>query len=191
MEINLLEILAAIVGLIYLILEYKASVWLWLFGVISPILYIYEFYINGVYANMAIQIYYVIACIYGIMVWKGMIGKNKNNEEPSITSIPRRYVFPTIVTTLVLCIAIPLVLKAYTDSDVWLFDGISTALSIVGMWMLAKKYYQQWILWIIVEPLIIITSLQAQMYATAILYVVYTVIAIMGYIKWKREAIQQ
>ena len=140
---------------------------------------------------MAIQIYYVIACIYGIMVWKGMIGKNKNNEEPSIASIPRRYVFPTIVTTLVLCIAIPLVLKAYTDSDVWLFDGISTALSIVGMWMLAKKYYQQWILWIIVEPLIIITSLQAQMYATAILYVVYTVIAVMGYIKWKREAIQQ
>ena len=191
MEINLLEILAAIVGLIYLILEYKASVWLWLFGVISPILYIYEFYINGVYANMAIQIYYVIACIYGIMVWKGMIGKKQNNEKPSIASIPRRYVFPTIVTTLVLCIAIPLVLKAYTDSDVWLFDGISTALSIVGMWMLAKKYYQQWILWIIVEPLIIITSLQAQMYATAILYVVYTVIAIMGYIKWKREAIQQ
>ncbi|MBR5778800.1 MAG: nicotinamide mononucleotide transporter [Bacteroidales bacterium] len=191
MNINLLEILAAIVGLIYLILEYKASVWLWLFGVISPILYIYEFYINGVYANMAIQIYYIIACIYGIMVWKGMIGKKQNKEKPSIASIPRRYVFPTIVTTLVLCIAIPLVLKAYTDSDVWLFDGISTALSIVGMWMLAKKYYQQWILWIIVEPLIIITSLQAQMYATAILYVVYTVIAIMGYIKWKREAIQQ
>ena len=190
MEINLLEIIAAIVGLIYLILEYKASAWLWLFGVISPILYIYEFYINGVYANMAIQIYYVIACIYGIMVWKGMIGKSQNNEEPSIGSMPHRYVFPTIIITLVLCIAIPLVLKLYTDSTVWLFDGISTALSIVGMWMLAKKYYQQWILWIIVEPIVIATSLQAEMYATALLYVVYTVIAIMGYIKWKKEALK-
>jgi nicotinamide mononucleotide transporter len=73
---------------------------------------------------------------------------------------------------------------------VWLFDGISTALSIVGMWMLAKKYYQQWILWIIVEPIVIATSLQAEMYATALLYVVYTVIAIMGYIKWKKEALK-
>ena len=179
MNINLLEILAAIVGLIYLILEYKASAWLWLFGVISPILYIYEFYI-----------YYVIACIYGIMVWKGMIGKSQNNEEPSIGSIPRRYVFPTIIITLVLCIAIPLVLKLYTNSTVWLFDGISTALSIVGMWMLAKKYYQQWILWIIVEPIVIATSLQAEMYATVLLYVVYTVIAFMGYIKWKKEALK-
>lgn len=190
MEINLLEILAAIVGLIYLILEYKASAWLWLFGVISPILYVYEFYINGVYANMAIQIYYVIACIYGIIVWKGMIAKSQNNEEPSIGSMPRRYVFPTIIITLTLCITIPLVLKLYTDSTVWLFDGISTALSIVGMWMLAKKYYQQWILWIIVEPIVIATSLQAEMYATALLYVVYTVIAIMGYIKWKKEALK-
>ena len=82
-------------------------------------------------------------------------------------------------------------LISFTDSTVPWADAFTTALSVVGMWMLAKKYYQQWILWIIVEPLIIITSLQAQMYATAILYVVYTVIAIMGYIKWKREAIQQ
>ena len=56
------------------------------------------------------------------------------------------------------------------------------------MWMLAKKYYQQWIVWIIVEPIIIATALQAEMYATALLYVVYTVIAVMGYFKWKREA---
>lgn len=191
MEINILEAVAATIGLIYLILEYKASVWLWLFGVISPILYTYEFYINEVYANMSIQIYYVVASIYGIMVWKGIIGKQTNKQQLPITSIPRKYIIPTIAICICLCIAIPLILKMYTESEVWLLDGISTALSIVGMWMLAKKYYQQWIIWIIVEPLIIGTSLQAEMYATALLYVIYTVIAIMGYIKWKKEALKQ
>lgn len=188
MTFSTLEIVAAIIGFIYLVLEYKASAWLWLFGIISPILYTYEFYINGVYANMAIQIYYIVAAAYGIMVWKGLLKSKNESKELPISSMPKRYTIPTIAISVILCIAIPLILRYFTDSNIWLLDGISTALSIVGMWMLAQKYYQQWIVWIIVEPLIIATALQAEMYATALLYVVYTVIAVMGYFKWKREA---
>ena len=190
MTFSTLEVIAAIVGFIYLVLEYKASTWLWLFGIISPILYTYEFYINGVYANMAIQLYYIFAGAYGLMVWKGIFKTKSETKELPISSIPKKLIVPTIAISVVLCIGIPLILRYFTISQVWLLDGISTALSIVGMWMLAQKYYQQWIVWIIVEPLIIATALQAEMYATALLYVVYTVVAVMGYFKWKREAEQ-
>ena len=137
---------------------------------------------------MAIQIYYIVAAAYGIMVWKGLLKSKNESKELPISSMPKHYTIPTIAISVILCIAIPLILRYFTDSNIWLLDGISTALSIVGMWMLAKKYYQQWIVWIIVEPIIIATALQAEMYATALLYVVYTVIAVMGYFKWKREA---
>jgi nicotinamide mononucleotide transporter len=83
-----------------------------------------------------------------------------------------------------------MILKHFTDSTVWFWDGISTALSVVAMWLLVKKFYQQWIFWIIVEPLVVLTSIQAEMYFTAVLYLFYTVIAIMGYFKWKKEAVK-
>ena len=96
---------------------------------------------------------------------------------------------PLTVITIGLSVAICLTLKHFTDSQVWLLDGVSTALSVVAMWLLAKKYYQQWIFWIIVEPIIILMSLQTEMYATAVLYLIYTIIAIMGYFKWKKQSI--
>ena len=190
MTFSALEVIAAIISFVYLVLEYKASAWLWLFGIVSPILYTYEFYINGVYANMAIQLYYILAAAYGLMVWKGVFKTKNESKELPISSIPKKRIAPTIAISVLLCIGIPLILRHFTSSEVWLLDGVSTALSIVGMWMLAQKYYQQWIIWIIVEPIIIATALQAEMYATALLYVVYTVVAVMGYFKWKREAEQ-
>ncbi len=184
---NWLELTAAIIGFIYIVLEYKASVWLWFFSILSALLYVWEFFQNGVYANMLIQVYYLIIGIYGLLEWKGILKKKKQEEVP-ITSMPKKLVLPLVLISLFLCLLCPFVLREFTDSEVWLFDGVSTALSVVAMWLLVKKYYQQWLFWIVVEPLVVLTSIQAEMYATAGLYFVYTIIAIMGYFKWKRQS---
>lgn len=183
----MIEIIAAIIGTIYIILEYKASSWLWLFNILMALMYVYVFFDNGVYANMLIQVYYVFIGVYGWLEWKGMLKKGKK-EEKKITSLPKNLYLPLTFVTIALSVAITIILKRYTDSQVWVLDGVSTALSIVAMWLLAQKYYQQWIFWIIVEPIIIIMSLKTEMYATALLYVIYTIIAIMGYFKWKKQS---
>ena len=182
------EIIAAIIGTIYIVLEYKASPWLWLFNILMALMYVYVFYDNGVYAQMLIQVYYVFIGVYGWLEWKGVLKKGEKKEKP-ITSLPKKLYLLVIITTIALSIAISLILKQIPDNEVWLLDGVSTALSVVAMWLLAKKYYQQWIFWIIVEPIIIIMSLQTEMYATAVLYLIYTIIAIMGYFKWKKQSI--
>ena len=70
----------------------------------------------------------------------------------------------------------------------WL-DGLSAALGIVGMWMLSQKYWQQWIFWLVSEPILVYIYLSTGYMASAIMYAVYEVFCIMGIIKWKRQSI--
>ena len=67
---NWLEIIGTLVGLVYLWLEYKASIWLWLASVIMPAIYIFVYYEAGLYADFGINIYYLGAAVYGWLVWK-------------------------------------------------------------------------------------------------------------------------
>ena len=82
--------------------------------------------------------------------------------------------------------AISLALQHFTDSDVVWFNGLTSALSIVGMWMLARKWIEQWIVWIVVDILSAGLYCYKGLYLTAILYGVYAVIAIFGYRKWQK-----
>ena len=74
------EIIAAIIGTIYIILEYKASPWLWFFNIIMALMYVYVFYDYGVYAQMLIQVYYVFIGVYGWLEWKGVRKKGEKKE---------------------------------------------------------------------------------------------------------------
>ena len=66
---NFLEIFGTIVGLIYLWLEYRASIYLWIAGIVMPAIYIFVYYKAGLYADFGINIYYLIAAIYGWFFW--------------------------------------------------------------------------------------------------------------------------
>ena len=65
-----LEIIGTLVGLLYLWLEYRASIYLWIAGIIMPAIYIFVYYNAGMYADFGINIYYLGAAIYGWMIWK-------------------------------------------------------------------------------------------------------------------------
>ena len=74
---NYLEIFGTFIGIIYLWLEYRASIYLWLAGIIMPAIYIFVYYDAGLYADFGINIYYLIAAIYGWFFWMWDTGKRK------------------------------------------------------------------------------------------------------------------
>lgn len=78
MEMNFLEIFGTIVGLVYLWLEYRASIYLWIAGIIMPAIYIFVYYKAGLYADFGINIYYLIAAVYGWFFW--MWGQRKGSR---------------------------------------------------------------------------------------------------------------
>lgn len=186
LDINLFEAVGAIVGIIYLLLEYKAHPWLWFFGLLMPLFYIYLFFDQRLYANATINVYYVWASVYGILCWRGILGSRQKDESP-ITSMPRSALWPTVGSIAVVTLVLTLVLQWLGESQVAWLDGFTAALNVVGMFMLARGWYQQWICWIIVEPVMVVMSLLTGMYPTAVMYLVYCVIAVMGYLRWKKE----
>ncbi|MDO5523329.1 MAG: nicotinamide riboside transporter PnuC [Bacteroidia bacterium] len=178
-----LEIFGAIIGLIYLYLEYKANKWLWLFGVIMPVVYIFIFYQSKFYADMGINIYYFFASIYGWIVWT----KGKNLEhEVRISHTPTRFVLPLTTIVVIIFALIAFILVRFTDSTVPYGDSFTTTLSIVGMWMLAHKYIEQWVIWFVVNIVSCGLYFWKDLYYTGALFAIYAVISIFGYFKWKR-----
>lgn len=185
---NYLEIIGTVVGLIYLWLEYKASVYLWIASVIMPAFYIVIYYQAGLYADLGINVYYVIASVYGLVVWlKGRKQGNANEvAEIPISDTPTKLYLPLIGITCVLTIVIAQILLRYTDSNVPWADSFTTALSIVALWMLARKYTEQWLAWILVDVVSCILYIYKDLYFTSGLYALYSLIAYFGFLKWKK-----
>ena len=183
MDWHILEIIGAGVGLVYLWLEYRASVWLWLTNIIMPAIYIFVYYESGFYADMGINIYYLVASIYGWVVW---LTKGSKEKPMPITRTPRKYILPLSAVAVAAFAVIAWILITFTDSSVPYGDSFTTALSIVALWMLARKYVEQWLVWIVVDVVCTGLYLYKGLYPTAVLYGLYSVIAVAGYFKWKK-----
>ena len=176
-----LEVAGAVIGLVYLWLEYRASVWLWAAGIVMPAIYIFIYAESGFYADMGINIYYLLAGIYGWAVW---LRRGENGEELPITRTPRRKIAPLTLLGVVSMAAILFVLLRYTDSTVAYGDSFTTAASIVALYMLARKYVEQWLVWIVIDAVCCWLYVSKGLYPTAALYGLYTLLAIFGYCKW-------
>lgn len=183
---NYLEIIGAVVGLVYLWLEYRASIYLWIAGIVMPAIYILVYYRAGLYADFGINIYYLLAAVYGWVVWmRGSNGNKGEKKELPITRTPLKRYLPLTIAFLISFVGIAWILIEFTDSTVPWLDSFTTALSIVGMWMLARKYVEQWIAWIIVDVVCCGLYTYKELYFTSALYGFYSIIAIFGYFKWK------
>ncbi len=185
----MLELLGVITGIIYLWLEYRASIHLWIAGIIMPTIYIFIYYEAGLYADFGINIYYLVIALYGWLAWKTgftLFGKKDTfSGELPISRTPHTAWAGIAAAYIITQLFIAWLLINCTDSTVPWADSFTTALSIVGMWMLARKYIEQWWVWCIVDAASSALYIYKGLYLTAILYAVYAIIAIFGYYKWK------
>lgn len=192
---NYLELAGTLVGLVYLWLEYKASIYLWIASIIMPAIYIFVYYRAGLYADFGINIYYLLASLYGWFTWRlrkpAAEAETSQQDDSGITHLPLRYLLPLLVLFGILFTGIGIVLIRWTDSTVPWLDSFTTALSIIALWMLARKYVEQWLAWIAVDAVCCGLYFYKDLYFTAILYGFYTVIAIFGFLKWKQLITQQ
>lgn len=181
-----LEIIGTVIGLCYLYLEYRASVWLWVASICMPVVYIVVYYQAGLYADLGINVYYLIASLYGLVCWiKGKDASSKTDSLP-ITHTPHNSWKYLAVISVALFIIIGFLLEYFTDSTVPWADSFTTSLSIVAMWMLARKYVEQWIVWIVADIGCGCLYIYKELYFTGALYFLYAVIAMLGYRKWLR-----
>ncbi len=181
-----LDITTTLLGLAYILLEYKASIWLWLVGFVMQALDIVLYYNKGLYADCGMEFYYIAMTIYGFVMWKYFKGKSGEQKERPVTHFETRFIAPWTVATLILWGTMAWLLITYTDSNVPLADSFTTALSFVGIWALARKYLEQWLIWIAVDVVTCVLYIYKDIPFKASLYALYVIIAIFGYIRWKK-----
>ena len=185
--LRFLDILGFVVGLVYLILEYKASIWLWLASIIMPAIDMVLYYKAGLYADFGMAIYYCLAGVYGYVSWKWFKreGSKQRTERP-VTRYRRAHILPSIGALLLLWFGIWWMLTHWTNSTVPVADAFTTALSIVALWALAQKYAEQWLLWLVVDLVCCVLYVRKGIPFKAAIYGLYTLVAIFGYRKWLR-----
>ena len=186
MELKLLlQIIGTLLGLLYLWLEYKANIWVWIVGAIMPLVHGVLYLKSGIYADAAMQLYYVAAGIYGLVVWRRA---PKRKDDGIIKHTPRGWILNLVAVYAVLHVAIYYFLTECTDSRVPVFDSMSTALSIVAMWMLSRKLVEQWLVWLVVDMISVGLYIYKGIPITAALYTLYCILAYVGYMRWRRVA---
>lgn len=184
LSIHGLDIITTILGLAYIFLEYRASIWLWAVGFVMQVLDVALYYQYGLYADCGMEFYYIAMTIYGFANWKFF---SKEKKEYPISHFEKKYILPWTVISLAAWAAIYFFLTRFTDSRVPVADSFTTALSFVGCWALARKYVEQWLIWIVVDLVTFILYFYKGIPFKASLYALYTVIAIAGYYKWKKD----
>lgn len=184
-----LDIITTILGLIYIWLEYKASIALWIVGIIMPALDIVLYWQHGLYGDAAMACYYTVAAIYGYCIWRFCKKRNQQEGEPMpVTHMRKSLYLPTLVFFLLAWAATWYVLVTWTNSNVPCLDAFTNALSFVGLWSLARKYVEQWLFWIIVDIVCTYLYISKGIPFKAGLYGLYVIIAIAGWKKWQNMA---
>ena len=181
-----LQIVGVALGLLYLWLEYKANIWLWVIGLIMPVVHGTLYFRSGLYADFSMQLYYIAAGVYGLIVWSRGAKKKDQKRELAISATPLAVWVAIAGVYVLLHAAIYLFLVSFTDSTVPFWDSLTTALCIVAYWMLSRKYVEQWLVWLVVDVITVGLYLYKNIPLTAGLYALYSVLAVAGYLHWRR-----
>ena len=183
---NYIELLGAILGIAYIFFSIRQSILTWPVGLLTSILYVWVFFVSKLYADMGLQMYYVVISIYGWYEW--LFGNSTNHAEPiKVSRISMKMGLILSVISFFLFFLIWFFLKNFTDSPVPMADSLATSLSIVATWMLARKILEHWLVWIFVDAFSVGLFWYKNLMPTVILFVVYTVMAYIGYREWKQE----
>lgn len=178
-----IEISGFVLTIIGVFLSVYQNIWVWPVNILSPVAYVVLFYKNQLFGDMALQVFFIALAVYGGFQWSRQEMKPKS----AVRFLAKRgYYFYSLIT-IIFFTFIYFILKNYTQTDVALYDGILTALSITATILAAKKFIENWIIWIIADAAYVFLLMYKNLYLTAILYGILVVLAAYGLLAWRKE----
>ena len=178
------EITAVVLALVYLVLAIRENIGCWIAAILSTSIYVVLMYQAGLYMESGLQVFYIAMAVYGWYSW--MHGEGPENRL-QVSSWPlRRHVVPFFLIVL-LALASGFVLTRYSDAAMPYLDSFTTWGAIVATWMVARKIIQNWHYWFIIDSVSIYLFVSRGLWLTALLFVLYLVLIVIGYFKWRQS----
>jgi len=178
----LLEILAVIFGITYIFLAAKNKISCWLFGIIASLLSVWLFIEYAqLYAEGFLYCFYIMAGFYGWYSWKNQV------KESNIYQYPLKNHALLIIIGGILSVGFYyMVTTIFTDAARPLIDSFTTIFSFIATYLTIKKWLNNWIYWIVIDVVTTYLYVSRELYLYAGLMAIYSVIALYGYLQWKK-----
>jgi nicotinamide mononucleotide transporter len=178
-----IERISVCFGIAEVLFARNNNVWLYPTGIISVTLGSYLFFTSGLYAESVLNLYYLLMSIYGWWFW---VYRRKNNPVPITTSSRKDWILACGIVAVAF-IVLYIILRHFTDSTVPFADAIVSATAWAGMWLLAKRKLENWILLNISNAIAVPLLFYKQLPLYALLTIFLFIIAVNGYFKWKKD----
>ena len=178
------EIIAAVITLASIYLATRENVWYYPTGIVSVVMYAWVYFDAKLYAEAALQGIWLVLLIYGWWAW---LYGGKNRTELPVTRTPRWAWIAVIVVGAVMTAIIVAIQRIFTDNPVPFVDSSIAAWSIVAQWMTARKWLENWLLWIAVNAVAVPLYITRALWPTAALYAILFLLGIEGWRNWRRS----
>jgi nicotinamide mononucleotide transporter len=180
--VNPLETIAAAFGIISVYLSVRQNIWSWPTAIANVGLYTIVFFHSRLYADMGLQVVYIIISIYG---WYQWLYGGKGHTELEVSRTTRRLGVFLVGLGCVSSLLLGTMLHRTTDAALPYLDSTTTSTSLIAQWMMTKKLLENWIVWVAVDVVYIGMFIYKSLYVTSFLYLVFLILSVMGYRQWK------
>jgi nicotinamide mononucleotide transporter len=184
-----LEWCGVFTGILCVWLAAKNNIYNWPIAIVSVIIYLFIFLESKLYADMGLQIYFLLMNVYGWYFWN----KNKDNpaKERPVSMITHKEIILSLAGIIIFTYALGTFLYKNTDASFPFVDSFCTACSLMAQLFLARKVLQNWLIWIFVDIIYVGVYISKDLYATAFMYALYIYIAAVGYLNWRKTYREQ
>jgi nicotinamide mononucleotide transporter len=181
MPMDAFELAAVVFGALAVWLTTRENIWSWPTGLVNVGLYIVVFAKVKLYADMGLQVVYVIACLYG---WYAWLHGGRDRGELHVTRTPRLVLVALLAVGALFAAALGWWLTRHTDAALPYLDSHLTSFSLVAQWMQTRKWLETWVLWIVVDVVYVGMYVFKHLFLTAGLYAVFLGLAVLGWRAW-------
>jgi len=181
---NRWEVLAVVFGIVSVYLSTREHIWSWPTALVNVGLYFVVFYEAKLYADMGLQVVYFGLSLYG---WYEWLYGGANRTELHVSRTTRPLGVRLLIIGIVCAAVLGTLLARFTDAALPYVDSATTSTSLVAQWMMTRKILENWAVWMAVDVVYVGMFIYKHLYLTAGLYTVFFVLAVMGYVQWKRS----
>lgn len=179
-----IELFAAALGVIAVWLTVKQNPWCWPIGLVMVVLYSWIFYEVKLYSDMLLQLIYAVLQLYGWWQWTR---PDRVADARQVSSLRTAALLKGLAAGLVASLSLGAAMAHWTDAAQPWLDAALTGFSLVAQLWMAQKRLQCWALWVVVDVIFVGLFLYKGLYLTAGLYALFTLIAVRGWLEWRRD----
>ena len=181
-----LELVAFVLALGTVAMNIRVNPIGWPLAILSSLLYFGLFWESRLYGDASLQIFFAVVAVWGW--WQWLRGTQDDGNPLEVRALGGRGRWIALVLLALAWPATGLFLKTWTDTDVPWWDSFPTAASVLGQWLLGRKYIENWPTWIVVNIVSVTLFAYKGLWLTVLLYAVFIAMSLVGWRAWRTMA---